>query len=68
VDSWIQAFTPLVPEKILDELVDYSANGMLTAPPQMCGVSADVLWCLVQEIKSARALINSEIMKAHNAP
>lgn len=56
VDAWIAGFSPDVDDKTLDELQHYASEGMLTAPPQMCGVSAEVLWSMVAEIKAARSV------------
>jgi hypothetical protein len=50
INHWPQ----LINDDLLAELRSYAAKGLETAPPQMCGVSADVLFDLCVEVMQRR--------------
>lgn len=49
-----------VTDALLEELNDYAACNMLTAPPGMCGVSAEVLYDMVCELQARRGVERGE--------
>ena len=49
-----------VSDELLQELNDYSASGMNTAPPAMLGVSAEVLYEMVCELQARRGVERGE--------
>lgn len=43
-----------ISDELLEELIEYASSGLVTAPPAMCGVSAEVLYDMAVELQQRR--------------